>query len=193
MLSFGVSGLLYNSDVLLYDRQTLSLWSQLLGQAISGPMKGQRLKMLPLTHTTWADWRASHPATEVLSPDTGQPRPYARDPYAGYASSEEIMFPVAFRSASFHPKERVLGIKIGKLAKAYPFVELGRTTGVVSDRIGDTALRIRFDRAAASATAYTADGKQLAAVVGYWFAWYAFNPQTAVFRAGDHPSPKRRP
>jgi len=193
VLSFGVSGLLYNSDVLLYDRQTQSLWSQLLGQAISGPMKGQFLKMLPLTHTTWSDWRARHSATVVLSPDTAQPRSYARDPYAGYESSGEIMFPVAFRSAGFHPKERVLGIKIGKLAKAYPFVELGRTTGVVSDRIGDTELSIRFDRVASSATAYTADGRQFPAVVGYWFAWYAFNPKTAVFRAGNHPSPKRRP
>jgi hypothetical protein len=193
VLSFGVSGLLYNSDVLLYDRQTQSLWSQLLGQAISGPMKGQRLKMLPLTHTTWADWRARHAATEVLSPDTGQARPYARDPYAGYESSEEIMFPVAFRSAGFHPKERALGVKIGAQAKAYPFVELGKTNGVLADRIGDTALTIRYDRAASRATAHTADGKQLPAVVGYWFAWYTFHPETAVFRAGDHPSPKRRP
>jgi hypothetical protein len=193
VLSFGVSGLLYNSDVLLYDRQTQSLWSQLLGQAISGPMKGQHLKMLPLTHTTWAGWRAGHPASEVLAANTGMQRAYGRDPYAGYETSEEIMFPVAFRSAGYHPKERVLGIRIGEQAKAYPFVELGRTTGAISDRIGDTALSIRFDRAAASATAYTADGKQLPAVVGYWFAWYAFNPKTAVFRAGDHPSPKRRP
>ena len=76
VLSFGVSGLLYNSDVLLYDRQTQSLWSQLLAQAISGPMKGRRLAMLPLTHTTWVDWRKSHSATQVLSTNTGQTRSY---------------------------------------------------------------------------------------------------------------------
>jgi len=190
-LSFGVSGLLYNSDVLLYDRQTLSLWSQLLAQAVSGPMKGQRLTLLALTHTTWADWRKQHPATEVLTTNTGQTRPYARDPYAGYESSEDLMFPVAFRSAGFHPKERVLGVRIGGLSKAYPFVELGKTTGVVSDRIGDTALTIRFDREAARATAHSPDGRQLAAVVGYWFAWYAFNPNTAVFRAGEAAAPNR--
>ncbi len=193
VLSFGVSGLLYNSDVLLYDRQTQSLWSQLLAQAISGPMKGRFLTMLPLTHTTWIDWRTRQPATEVLSPETGQARPYARDPYAGYASSGEIMFPVAFRSAGLHPKERVLGIKIGGQAKAYPFVELGKTAGVVSDRIGDTALTIRYDRAASRATAHAANGEQLPAVVGYWFAWYTFNPKTAVFRAAGHPTPKRSP
>ncbi len=193
VLSFGVSGLLYNSDVLLYDRQTQSLWSQLLAQAISGPLKGHRLRMLPLTHTTWADWRNSHSATQVLSPDTGQTRPYERDPYAGYESSEQIMFPVAFRAAGYHPKERVLGVRVGEQTKAYPFVELGKTAGVVSDRVGNTALTIRFDRKASRATAHTSDGQQLPAVVGYWFAWYAFNPQTAVFRAGEHPSPKRSP
>jgi len=190
-LSFGVSGLLYNSDVLLYDRQTQSLWSQLLAQAISGPMKGQRLTMLPLTHTTWADWRKSHSATKVLSLLTGKIRPYARDPYAGYESSEQIMFPVAFRAAGYHPKERVLGVRIGEQTKAYPFAELGKTGGVVSDRIGNTALTIRFDREASRATAHAQDGQQLPAVVGYWFAWYAFNPTTEVYRAGVHALPKR--
>lgn len=55
--SFGVSGLLYNSDVLLYDRGTQSLWSQIMGRAISGPLKGTPLVSLPLTHTSWTDWR----------------------------------------------------------------------------------------------------------------------------------------
>jgi hypothetical protein len=189
VLSFGVSGLLYNSDVLLYDRQTQSLWSQLLGQAISGPMKGRRLTMLALTHTSWADWRNSHPGTEVLSTNTGKVRNYARDAYPGYDSSADIMFPVEFRSAGFHPKERVLGVKIGEQTKAYPFVELGKTNGVVSDQVGGTALTIRFDKAAARATAHTADGKQMAAVVAYWFAWYTFNPKTGVFRAEEHRQP----
>ncbi|MCF8200286.1 MAG: DUF3179 domain-containing protein [Sulfuritalea sp.] len=182
-LSFGVSGLLYNSDVLLYDRQTSSLWSQLLGKAISGPLKGRQLTMLPVTHTTWADWRKTHPATQVMSISTGHIRPYARNPYFGYEKTEELMFPVEFRSAGFHPKERVLGVRIGDQAKAYPFVELGKTSGSFSDRVGDTLLTIRFDSKATRATAHRADGTQVAAVVGYWFAWYTFNPGTAVFHA----------
>lgn len=189
-LSFGVSGLLYNSDVLLYDRQTNSLWSQLLGQAISGPLKGQRLTMLPLTHTTWADWRKTQPATQVLSTNTGNVRPYRRDPYAGYEKAEELMFPVQFRAAGFHPKERVLGIKLDGRSKAYPFVELGKTSGEFVDRIGDTAVTIRYERNARRATAHGSDGQQLAAVVGYWFAWYAFNPATEVFRAGEASKPR---
>ena len=69
--TFGVSGLLYNSDVVLYDRETESLWSQLLQQAISGPRRGQALTLLHSTNTTWSDWRERHPGTLVLSDHTG--------------------------------------------------------------------------------------------------------------------------
>lgn len=64
-LTLGVSGLLFNSDVLLYDRQTESLWSHMLSQAVSGPMKGERLQMLPLVHTSWSAWLAEHPGTLI--------------------------------------------------------------------------------------------------------------------------------
>ena len=73
---FGVSGLLYNSDVVLYDRTTESLWSQLLAQAISGPKPGQQLEAVPVTNTTWTDWRARHPDSLVLSSSTGYTRDY---------------------------------------------------------------------------------------------------------------------
>jgi hypothetical protein len=68
---FGVSGLLYNSDVLLYDRRTESLWSQLLAQAVTGPLKDTKLEPVPVSHTTWSDWKRRHPGTEALSTDTG--------------------------------------------------------------------------------------------------------------------------
>lgn len=181
-LSFGVSGLLYNSDVLLYDRQTNSLWSQLLAQAISGPLKGSRLALLPLTQTTWADWRRLHPDTVVLSTNTGSARPYLRNPYDGYEGSENLMFPVAFHTAGFHPKERVLGVKVAGRSKAYPFVELGKSPAEFRDRVGDANLAIRFDRQTQRATAHGEDGRQIPAVVGYWFAWHAFNPATEIYR-----------
>lgn len=79
--SFGVSGLLYNGDALLYDRATQSLWSPLLQAAVSGPLVGARLQPVPLTHTSWAGWRSRHPGTEVLSTDTGFERDYRRDPW----------------------------------------------------------------------------------------------------------------
>lgn len=72
--SFGVSGLLFNSDVLMYDRETNSLWSQLGMRAVSGPAVGKTLTWLPSERLTWKAWRTAHPNGEVLSPDTGHRR-----------------------------------------------------------------------------------------------------------------------
>lgn len=183
VLDFGVSGLLYNSDVLLYDRQTQSLWSQIMATSISGPLKGTSLSTIPVVHTTWAAWRARHPQTRVLSPNTGRFRPYLRDPYAGYESSPEILFSVAFRAQGLHPKERVVGIRVGDVARAFPFVELAKTDGVVHDRIGDRSFTVRFDRKTSTALVTDEAGKPWPAIVAYWFAWYAFHPQTSRYEA----------
>ncbi|MGQ9667050.1 MAG: DUF3179 domain-containing protein [Anaerolineae bacterium] len=182
-LSFGVSGLLYNSDLLLYDRDTQSLWSQILGKAITGPMKGTLLTAVPLDHTTWADWRERHPQTWVLSEDTGHRRDYARDPYAGYEKLPDIYFPVRFRAQGYHPKERVLGLVLDGQAKAWPFVELAKAGGTITDTLAGQVLHIRHDARHGSARAYDANGRPLPGVTLYWFAWYAFHPETEVWRA----------
>lgn len=182
-LRFGVSGLLFNSDVLLYDRQTESLWSQLMMQAVSGPKRGERLRPLPLAHTSWAAWQRTHPDTLVLSRDTGHFRDYDRDPYAGYREARGLYFPVTARSSRFHPKERVLGVEIDGRFKAYPFSELARGgERSVNDRIGGSAIRVEYDRVAESASAFAADGTPLPAVTSFWFAWYAFHPDTEVYQ-----------
>jgi hypothetical protein len=184
VLDFGVSGLLYNSDVLLYDRQTESLWSQLMTTAITGPLKGQRLTMAPVAHTTWADWRQRHhPQTLVLSPDTGHQRDYGRDPYAGYVQSEQVMFPLRFKNRRFHPKEPVIGVELDGRFKAYPFTELERTAISFADQIGDHPVRIEYDAAHRTGRVFDATGQQIPSVIGFWFAWYAFHPETEVYTA----------
>lgn len=182
-LDFGVSGLLYNSDVLFYDRKTGSLWSQVLAQAISGPLKGSRLTTIPVAHTNWSDWRSRHPDTLVLSTETGYARDYDRDPYAGYESSRETLFPVRHTSERFHAKETVLGIEVDGLYKAYPFSELAKTAGPVTERIGARRLTITFDAAHRSASVRDEMGDELPAITGYWFAWFAFHPDTEVYVA----------
>lgn len=182
-LKFGVSGLLYNSDVLLYDRETQSLWSQIRAQAFTGPSKGAQLTAVPVMHTTWADWRARHPRTLVLSEDTGFRRDYARDPYSGYEKSSNIYFPVRFRAEGFHPKERVLGVLLGGKAKAYPFVELAKGPGELSDTLAGQALRVRYSHKHQSAEAFDAQNRHIAATTLFWFAWAAFNPDTEIYRA----------
>ncbi|MFN3566534.1 MAG: DUF3179 domain-containing protein [Burkholderiaceae bacterium] len=187
-LNFGVSGLLYNSDVLLYDRGTESLWSQLKQQAISGRLKGARLQALPLEHTTWADWRERYPATLVLSTDTGFARDYARDPYAGYERVQRLLFSVEHRDERFAPKEWVLGVTIGAARKAYPFSVLesaarGRATHELRDTVGGQAIYVRYDARHRSAQALDAQRRPLPSVMAFWFAWVAFHPDTEVYRA----------
>lgn len=182
-LSFGVSGLLYNSDVLLYDRQTASLWSQILSQAVSGPLKGTHLTSIALSHTTWADWKRRYPDTLVLSTDTGFARDYARDPYEGYAQNPALLFPVKGQSARYHPKEQVIGVKVNGKFKAYPFVELGKSRSEVADTLGGKKLTVRFDSEHRTGTVHDAAGKEIPSVIAFWFAWYAFHNDTEVFHA----------
>ncbi len=182
-LEFGVSGLLYNSDVLLYDRPTESLWSQIMTTAITGPMKGQRLTMTPVAHTSWADWRQRYPDTRVLSPETGHARDYGRDPYAGYVQSEQVMFPLRFKSQRFHPKESVIGVTLDGHAKAYPFSELERATTPLTDTLGVRPVRIEYDAEHRTGRVLDATGQEIPSVIGFWFAWYGFHPDTEVYTA----------
>ena len=184
--TFGVSGLLYNSDVLLYDRATESLWSQILRTAVTGPLKGRRLEPLPLAHTSWADWRARHPGTTVLSTDTGFARNYDRDPYAGYDRIQRLMFDVQHRDDRFPLKEWVLGVEVGDRVKAYPFSVLARATGadgVLRDRVGGRTLQIHYDAEHRSARVTDEAGRELPSLMAFWFAWVAFHPKTEVLSA----------
>lgn len=181
---FGVSGLLYNSDVLLYDRQTETLWSQILSKAVSGPMVGRALKTLPVAHTSWQSWRKKHPNTQVLSTDTGFGRDYSRSPYGDYDENGAIYFPVSKESRAYHPKERVLGIELNGQFRAYPFEELAKLNGnVLQDNFAGQQLTIRFDVANRDGTITDQSGRIVHAVNGFWFAWYAFHNDTTVFKA----------
>ncbi|MEW8352940.1 MAG: DUF3179 domain-containing protein [Candidatus Thiodiazotropha sp.] len=181
-LSFGVSGLLYNSDMLLYDRGTESLWSQIRMQAISGKYKGKRLQPIALHHTTWSDWLARYPGSQVLSVDTGFSRDYRRSPYGDYETSRALYFPVEFAAKGYHPKERVIGVSIAGIDKAYPFVELAKTGGRISDRVGGEAIEIRYDVDSQSARVFDAAGEMIHSIVAFWFAWYTFHPDTLLFQ-----------
>jgi len=180
---FGVSGLLYKNDVLLYDRETESLWSQLMKQAVTGPMRGVRLQQVVMSHTTWADWRRRYSDTLVLSTDTGVRRDYQRSPYAGYASSEDVYFPIGNIDRRYHPKELVIGVSLGNRGKAYPFVELSRTGGKLLDSYSNRKILIQFDAENRSGAVFDADGEEIPSTISYWFAWQAFHPDTEVYTA----------
>lgn len=181
--TFGVSGLLYQSDLLMYDHQTESLWSQIGMHAVAGPLTGQRLIPVFLEHTTWAEWRAAHPATLVLSTKTGSFRNYDRDPYSGYAENRELYFDITHVDPRYHPKEWVVGIELNGVAKAYPFAEIQKVRSPVSDQLGGQAITIHFNSQTRSASVTDAEGKPLPSVMAFWFAWYTFHPKTEIFNA----------
>lgn len=182
-LKFGVSGLLYKSDMLLYDRKTESLWSQMMKQAISGDLQGTKLLLLTSQNTTWKDWRTAHPDTVVLSRETGYARNYSRNPYAGYEDQRDLYFPVSGIDPRYHPKQATLGIELNGKHKAYPHVELDRAGGQVEEAFAGQDLIIRYDRTNQSAWIETPLGERLPTIESFWFAWMAFHPDSEVFEA----------
>ena len=182
---FGVSGLLYNSDVLLYDRETESLWSQILSKSVAGKRVNKQLTRLPISHTTWRDWREKHPDTLVLSDDTGHSRDYQRDPYAGYEKSRSTYFSVNNEAPdNYHPKEVVLGLGIDGVYKAYPFIELEKQDKThFSDSVNGKRFNFEWDTNNRSITVTDTTGQAVAGIQGFWFAWFAFHPDTEVFKA----------
>lgn len=181
--TFGVSGLLYNSDLLLYDRETESLWSQIHAEAISGKLQGESLALIPVEHTSWADWQSRYPKTRVLSPDTGYQRDYTRTPYADYDTSKDIYFPISNVDRRYHPKEQVVGIEINGRKKVYPFSELARSDGEITDTIAGEQITLLFNNQHKSVRILNSKGNLMASLTGFWFAWMAFNPESEVYTA----------
>ncbi|GAB1233566.1 DUF3179 domain-containing protein [Ferrigenium sp. UT4] len=187
-LRFAVSGLLYNSDVLIYDRETESLWSQILGQAVTGKFKGTRLQRIVLTHTHWQDWKKRFPDSSVLSRATGFQRDYSRNPYQGYAESRNIWFSVSHQDERLPPKAWVAGVEHEGHFRAYPFDELAKTPGMVHEQLGSAEIVVHYDPDNRSVRVTDATGTEIPVIAAYWFAWYAFHPDTEIFRAPAHPS-----
>lgn len=186
--TFGVSGLLYLSDLLLYDRESESLWSQIRSEAITGAALGQRLVLLRSRVMRWGDWRELHPKSSVLSKDTGQSRPYGRSPYGDYATSEQLRFPAPL-DRRYHPKTPTVGLRVaGGGARAYPAVELVRAGGSVEERFAGRLVRVAYDPERESFSVEAPADIEI--VEGYWFAWMAFHPKSSVFanpKSSDRP------
>lgn len=184
-LEFGVSGLLYNSDMLMYDRNTESLWSQIPGKAISGSMAGKQLEKIPVQHTEWGDWLAQHPETRVMTLDTGHQRDYDNYPYRGYEQSLQLMFPVEHRDKRYHPKDLVIGLAEGNKARVWPFHELMKTDGRISDQFDGKPVTVVFNKDSQSARILNEDGELLPATTAFWFAWMTFYPHSGVYQVPD--------
>lgn len=179
--TFGVSGRLYKSNLLIYDHQTESLWSQLKETAIAGPMVSSKLHKIPAKRTSWRRWLEKYPKTMVLSPNTGYARNYDIDPYEGYYRTLGTMFPVGDVRTDLPAKEMVLGVEINGVAKAYPMSRLESKASTINDRVGGNPIQIILSSDGQVVDVTDGRSRSIPVIFAYWFAWQAFHPQTAVY------------
>ena len=167
--TFGTSGKLVNSNLLMYDRATDSQWPQILGMAITGPHKTEALDELPVVWTTWERWKRAYPKTLVLSRDTGHVRAYGQDPYGSYRSAGNTyyssggpFFPVMARAGRLPDKRVVMGARRQGTSLAID-KETVRRRRVVNAEVGGQAIVALYDDVLDTVRAFgrKVDGQEL--------------------------------
>ena len=165
--TFGTSGLLYRSNKVMYDRLTNSLWNQLTGEPVIGPLwdSGIELDFFPVMLTTWEEWLALHPDTTVLEQETGLypagfyvPEEHPRAIYYAYFNAPETMFPVPDRDDRLATKDVVLGVRLNGRSKAYSSAAL-REHRIVNDVVGGEAIVVLGSAVSEGARAYYRGGR----------------------------------
>jgi hypothetical protein len=192
---FGISGLLWNSNVLLYDRQKdrdrESLWSQAHMRAVTGPAAraGLALKLLPAKLVAWKEWVELNPETTVLSKRTGYFRNYDVMPYSSYFSNDRLMFPVRQlikRPERFLNKEPMIVVSAGDSWKAYAVRDVAKAAGNVGfleDTVGGKRLRLFYSDEGGSVHAEDLDnGQDVPTAYMFWFALSAMMPDVEVWQ-----------
>ncbi|MBR9690258.1 DUF3179 domain-containing protein [Candidatus Woesearchaeota archaeon] len=183
-VEFGTSGKLYNSNLVMYDRKTNSYWSQIDGKAIVGELTGMELKEISIDTVVWRDWKAAHPDSEVLSKKTGFVRPYGKDPYGNYYEDSFVLFPVEKEDDRVHPKTVVFGIEVDDVFKAYKEDDLIEA-GQIEDEVNGVKIKVIRDEAGIVQITNKDTGAEIVKERGFWFAWYAFHPDTGLYEKGE--------
>jgi len=163
VFEFGVSGLLRNSDLIMYDRTTETLWQQFTGQGIVGDLAGTNLTFLATSLVSFADFKSAHPDGSILSRDTGMRASYGRNPYAGYdtyqsslsAGGNLVLFDGDL-DGRLAPADRVVTVSLedAGVDVAYPVTRLSEL-GVINDNQGGQDLVVFFKPGTASALGAT--------------------------------------
>ncbi len=179
--TFGVSGLLRHSDMIMYDHQTESWWQQALGQGIAGDMSGRGLAQLPAWMESWAAFRAAHPAGVVMDEPDWR-RAYGTNPYQGYDTTRPFLYSGEDPPHGIAPLERV--VRVGN--RAWPLTRLraaGRITeaGVTLTWTEGQAsaldsARIGQGREVGNIRVRDGQGRDVAHDIPFAFAFHAFHP-----------------
>jgi len=139
------------------------------------------LKHLPSKHLTWAAWKMEFPSGEVLSTDTGHQRDYVNLPYQGYENTPRLVFPVPEYRTELSNKDWILGVIIGREAKAFVLEKLA-TVGSVKETLGGKRIEIAYDAASRQPKVkIISTGEPVPYVKAYWFALQAYYPETKLW------------
>lgn len=184
-VEFGTSGKLWQSNLVMYDRKTDSLWSQILGEAIMGELTGVKLKIIPSDQMKYGAWKSSISGGRVLSKDTGANRFYGHDPYGDYYTSPGTYFSVRAKDDRLSEKDFVLGLVINGEAKAY-YPPAVKREGEVEDEVGGVNIVARYEKDIDVVRLFKkgSDGveERINPVPNFWFSWVAAHPDTELFK-----------
>lgn len=184
-VEFGTSGKLWNSNLVMYDRKTESLWSQILGEAIVGEMTGTQLKVLPSDMVRYGNFKELNPNGAVLSRDTGTTRFYGQDPYGDYYTTPGTYFPVGKKDDRLNDKDFILGIVVNSKAKAY-WPEAVKKASEVEDRFEGKTIIARYEKEIDAVRLFEkkADGavERINPFGAFWFSWVAAHPDTELLK-----------
>lgn len=179
--TFGVSGKLYNSNLVMYDRLEESYWQQADGQAIIGPAaaRDESLDRVPISTVTWERWLSEHPNTQVLSRETGYTRDYSRYPYGTYEENDEIYFGVENTDQRLPLKEVVYGFVVNDqpIALTEKFV---LDNPAFSDTIEGESVSLNTTEDGTVTMIVDETGEEIVPLRTFWFAWAAFHPDTRL-------------
>lgn len=208
-VELGVSGQLVNSNLVMYDRDSESYWSQITGSGIQGDYEGESLEEFRVIWTEWGNWKERHPETEVME-ETEFARNYDADPYenafgiGNYYETEDTMFSVMSEDDSRPNKEVVLGYRNSQGAVAFDYEKI-ETERVIETEVGDQDYVLIYDEGLETGRmyenpenqeiifengGYLIDGEsfeaydlplnEVPAFDAYWFAWHAFYPDADI-------------
>ncbi len=153
--TFGVSGLLYNTNLIPYDRKTGSNWSQMRLQCVNGPLIGQYAELIRVIETSWETWQEMYPHTAVVSTVTGYSRNYGTYPYGDYRTNDaRLLFPITNDDSRLPRKDRVLGVILGGATRVYPMNRFPGDVVTINDTVGGVPVVIAGSGAKNFAVAY---------------------------------------
>ncbi|MFT7432424.1 MAG: hypothetical protein ACI9TY_000036 [Alphaproteobacteria bacterium] len=198
--TFGVTGQVYKSASLYYDRATKSVWSAFENMAISGSLSGKRMVKYDAVLTTWKEFTSLYPQGVVLDMmNTGYERNYRQNPYGDYAKNNEILFKVPYANETFRRKEYMIGMRLYKGSRRIEaVVPVNTLINYKQDKVdmmfeqvdgvGFQQVPLTFEVKKPYGTIKVSSSDvdvRIETFYGYWFVWSAYNPNSRLIKTLD--------